>query len=108
MDDYVNELDMNDQAQIRLSKLNEIRALGADPYPARSARTHTAQDAIAVFEEWEAAEQTTQAEQPVGDGEPVETRPNPAVTIVGRLRLRRAAGKATFAHIEDESGRVQL
>lgn len=108
MDDYVNELDMNDQAQSRLSKLNEIRALGVDPYPARSSRTHTAQDAIAVFQEWEAAEQAAQNEQPVAEGEAVEARSNPVVTIVGRLRLRRAAGKATFAHIEDESGRVQL
>jgi lysyl-tRNA synthetase class 2 len=28
--------------------------------------------------------------------------------VAGRLRLRRAGGKVTFAHIEDESGRVQL
>jgi lysyl-tRNA synthetase, class II len=107
MDDYIRELDMNDQEQSRLAKLNEMRALGIDPYPPRSMRTHTAQGAIAVFEEWEAAGQPEAGEQTGGDA-PVEERPNPVVTIVGRLRLRRAAGKATFAHIEDESGRVQL
>lgn len=107
MDDYIRELDMNDQEQSRLAKLNEMRALGIDPYPPRSTRTHTAQGAIAVFEEWEAAGQPEAGEQTGGDA-PVEARPNPVVTIVGRLRLRRTAGKATFAHIEDESGRVQL
>jgi lysyl-tRNA synthetase class 2 len=107
MDDYVRELDMNDQAQSRLAKLNEMRAMGIDPYPPTSSRTHTAQDAIAVFEEWEAAAPPEQPEQPAGEA-PAEERPHPAVTIVGRLRLRRTAGKATFAHLEDESGRVQL
>lgn len=93
--DYARQLNMGDQEQQRLAKLVELREMGVDPYPARSQRTHIAQGAIAAFTEWEQAERKP-------DGEP------PHVIVVGRLRLRRPAGKVTFAHVEDESGRLQL
>ena len=113
--DYAAELDMGDQERARLAKLGELRAQGIDPYPPRAQRTHTAAGAIAEFIEWEKAHQpaaqveqqaeAAQQTQPAEQGE--EPRP-PTITVVGRLRLRRPGGKITFAHIEDESGRLQL
>jgi lysyl-tRNA synthetase, class II len=78
--------------QIRLQKLEDLRAEGIEPYPTRAERTHTSQAAI---QKLEAAEAEGQSEW------------GPAI-LVGRLRAMRPMGKITFAHIEDGEGRVQL
>lgn len=85
------ELNLNEQQQVRRSKLDELRSRGIDPYPARlpRPRTFTAAEAIAAF----------QAEK-LAQGEPV--------TLVGRLLTVRIMGKASFAHIEDGSGKIQI
>jgi lysyl-tRNA synthetase class 2 len=83
--------DLSDQVQQRMLKLQRLRERGIRPYPARARRSHTAAEAIAAFEEAEAAG---------GD--------SPAVQVTGRLRAIRVMGKSTFAHIEDGSGRIQI
>jgi lysyl-tRNA synthetase class 2 len=78
----------------REAKLARLRAAGADPYPARSPRTHTAAAAVAAFLELE--------RQGVDEG-PAD------VWLAGRLvgALRRMGG-SIFAHLQDGSGQVQL
>lgn len=76
----------------RLEKLERLRAQGIEPYPPRSERTHTSQEAIRSYEQVEAS----------GEGQPVRA------TLVGRIRAMRPMGKIAFAHIEDGAGRVQL
>jgi lysyl-tRNA synthetase class 2 len=83
--------DLSDQVQQRMLKLQRLRERGIRPYPARTRRSHTAAEAIAAFEEAEAAG---------GD--------SPVVQVTGRLRAIRVMGKSTFAHIEDGSGRIQI
>lgn len=78
--------------QIRLEKIERLRARGIEPYPTRAQRTHTSQEAIRLFE---------QAEER-GDSTPIQA------TLVGRIRSMRPMGKITFAHIEDGEGRVQI
>ncbi|MBF6613252.1 MAG: lysine--tRNA ligase [Chloroflexi bacterium] len=102
--DYATELGMGDQERQRLNKLEEMRQAGIDPYPPRSHRTHTATGAVADFGQWEA----TQQERETAQGETNVEMEAPHVVLAGRLRLRRPGGKVTFAHLEDESGRVQL
>jgi lysyl-tRNA synthetase class 2 len=80
-----NELELE-----RLKKLQRLRERGIEPYPARVARTHTNQQAIAEFTAKEAGGETIEA------------------TVVGRLVLTRPMGKASFAHIEDGTGRLQI
>jgi lysyl-tRNA synthetase class 2 len=77
---------------IRLDKIERLRAEGIEPYPHRTERTHPSQQAIALFESAEAS----------GSEEW-----GPAI-LVGRLRSMRPMGKITFAHIEDGYGRIQL
>ena len=84
--------------QTRLEKLQRLREQGIEPYPPRSERTHTSQEAIRAFEAAEAAGKNL----PAGESQPV------TATLVGRLRSMRPMGKITFAHIEDGEGRVQL
>jgi lysyl-tRNA synthetase class 2 len=80
-----NELELE-----RLKKLQRLRARGTEPYPARVARTHTNRQAIDEFTAREAG------------GEAVEA------AVVGRLVLIRPMGKASFAHIEDGTSRLQI
>jgi lysyl-tRNA synthetase class 2 len=84
------EEELTDQEQQRRLKLERLRQAGIDPYPARTNRTHTSVQAIAVLEEL-----------PEG-AEPV------VATVVGRLTSIRVMGKSSFAHIEDGAGRIQL
>src|SRR5512143_823298 len=76
--------------KIRLQKIEELRRLGVEAYPARARRTHNSAEAIAAFE---AAEQS---------GHKVEA------TVAGRIRATRAMGKISFAHLEDGAGKLQL
>ena len=79
---------------VRMTKLDELRAAGIEPYPPRlePARSHTTADAIQAFETAEGNDNV----------QPVE------VTVAGRLFSRRIMGKVGFAHIEDGSGRLQV
>jgi len=72
--------------QKRLEKLRRIRQQGIDPYPHRHQRTHSAKEAIALFEQ--------------GDDAPV--------SLAGRIMAFRAMGKATFIDIRDPSGKIQV
>jgi lysyl-tRNA synthetase class 2 len=76
--------------QVRLEKIETLRAEGIEPYPTRARRTHTSVEAIAAFESAEASEADV------------------AAVLTGRLRAMRHMGKISFAHIEDGAGRVQL
>lgn len=79
---------MSDEREARLRKLEELRAQDIDPYPIESHRTHTTAEALAEFDALQAA--------------------GAHITLDGRLMLRRDMGKATFAHIEDGTGRIQI
>jgi lysyl-tRNA synthetase class 2 len=83
-------MDFSDLELERVRKLERLRARGIDPYPARVQRTHTAAEAIAAFTSAEPAQAEVKA------------------SVTGRMVLFRAMGKASFAHIEDGSGRLQL
>ena len=82
---------LNEQQLGRRNKLTDLRGQGIDPYPARlpRQRTHTATEAIRAFQDGKLAA-----------GE--------RVTLVGRLLTVRVMGKASFAHIEDGSGKIQI
>ncbi|HSB90594.1 MAG TPA: lysine--tRNA ligase [Anaerolineales bacterium] len=81
--------ELNDLERVRWQKAERLRQAGVDPYPPRAHRTHTTAEAIAAFE----SAPQGQAVEPI---------------VVGRLRSIRKMGKATFAHIEDGSGQLQL
>jgi lysyl-tRNA synthetase, class II len=88
--------DYTNLEQIRLEKLERLKAGGMEPFPNRAERTHTSQQAAQAFEKAEASAKAG------GQAEPV------VVILVGRLRAMRPMGKITFAHIEDGDGRIQL
>lgn len=77
----------------RREKLDQFRALGMDPYPARVERTHTASEVVAIIA-------AAGSEEALADAESVD--------VVGRVVARRDMGKATFVDLRDASGRVQV
>ena len=88
---------LSEQEQIRREKLEKIRALGIDPYPAPLYPVNTSAKEI----------KDNYQEEVLEDG--TKKRLNyQEVCVAGRLMASRAAGKATFAELQDSSGRIQI
>lgn len=79
--------ELNELMRRRRDELEEIRKLGLDPYPFSFDRTHFSQDIVNSFK----------------DGDPPQD-----VSAAGRLMAIRRMGKASFAHIQDSQGRIQI
>ncbi len=80
------ELDLNELLLVRRKKLDKYRKEGIDPFGGKFSRTHKAQEIIARFDELE----------------------DSRVTVAGRIMAKRNMGKATFVHIQDVSGKIQV
>src|SRR5690554_2825774 len=87
------EIELNDQLQVRREKLKELYDLGIDPFGQRYDRTHSANSIKDMYGEKSKEEL---------DEEQV------SVTIAGRVMTKRGKGKAGFAHIQDLSGQIQI
>ena len=79
---------------VRREKLAALVEAGKNPFEiTKYDVTHLSQDAIKLFEE---------KEPTLGEGEEIVVR------VAGRMMSRRIMGKASFAHLLDEAGKVQL
>ena len=76
----------------RAKKLDDLRREGIDPYPSTFPVSHLAGDLLARY--GAADEAGLAAAEPV--------------TLGGRLVSLRSHGKASFAHLKDQSGRLQI
>lgn len=85
----MDRLFLSDQELQRRDELDQIRALGIDPYPAATFPVNIKAKAIQdSFEEG--------------------TEGFDAVCLAGRITNKRVMGKASFAELEDESGKIQI
>ena len=76
---------LSEQEQIRREKLNKLKSLGINPFPANLFPLNTNSEEInSNFEE------------------------NKKVVIAGRIMSRRIQGKASFAEIQDSKGKIQV
>jgi len=81
--------ELSEQEQIRRNSLEEIRKLGFDPYPPELFKiSHSAAEILADFDK---------KEDSLKD-----------ITLAGRIMSRRIMGSASFAEIQDSSGRIQI
>lgn len=87
-----NELNESEVYQIRKQKLAQLRQQGFD-FPNHYHREHLAQ---ALLTKYQNETKEALAEQAI------------RVTVAGRIVLRRIMGKASFFHIQDMSGRIQV
>ena len=84
----MNVLELSEQEIIRRNSLNELRAMGIDPYPAAEYVTNAfSVDIKAEFKD---------------DAEPRQ------VSVAGRIMSRRVMGKASFIELQDSKGRIQV
>ena len=85
-----------DEFKNRVRLLEEIEALGINPYPHAFKQTHLTEQLQQEYKELET------------DFESAEKGESPEATVAGRLVLFRAMGKNAFGHIQDENGRIQV
>ncbi|MFH1286794.1 MAG: lysine--tRNA ligase [Candidatus Magasanikbacteria bacterium] len=76
-------LDINDERNVRIQKLKELREEGIDPFPSVASPKQTLAEAYLMKE---------------GD----------KVQVVGRIMTKRDMGKIMFCHIQDESSKMQI
>jgi lysyl-tRNA synthetase class 2 len=98
---------LNDQEQFRRSSMNQLRAMGIEPYPAATYEVNiTAKEIHEKFskEEYAAAVAAT----PEGASPDLSKLPYQNISIAGRIMSRRIMGAAAFAELQDSSGRIQL
>lgn len=80
---------LSEQEQIRRQSLEEIRKMGINPYPQAEYRiTHKSKDIKSNYKEGEKGYEN--------------------VSLAGRLMSKRIMGKASFAEIQDDTGRIQV
>ncbi len=84
----MNVLELSEQEIIRRNSMNELRAMGIEPYPAAEYVTNAfSTDIKAEFKD---------------DAEPRH------VSVAGRIMSRRVMGKASFIELQDSKGRIQV
>ena len=84
----MNVLELSEQEIIRRNSMNELRAMGIEPYPAAEYVTNAfSTDIKAEFND---------------DAEPRQ------VSVAGRIMSRRVMGKASFIELQDSKGRIQV
>ncbi|ANA80256.1 lysine--tRNA ligase [Paenibacillus glucanolyticus] len=87
------EQELSELLQIRRNKLDELRKLGIDPFGGKYERENHAGD---ILKEYDGLSKEELEQKQV------------EVNLAGRIMAKRGMGKASFAHIQDLSGRVQI
>lgn len=85
--------ELSELLQIRRDKLDELRGMGIDPFGRKFERTHSAGDILKAYEGLSKEELEEKAVK---------------VSVAGRIMQKRGMGKASFAHIQDLTGRIQI
>ena len=85
----MNLLELSEQEIIRRNSLNELRAMGIDPYPA-------AEYVVNAY--------STDIKEEFKDDQESPRQ----VSVAGRIMSRRVMGKASFIELQDSKGRIQV
>lgn len=85
---------LNEQQQIRLEKLDELRELGVNPFPNSYDVTHYSAEIL--------SDESLISDNP-GDQDKAER-----VRVAGRIMTRRIMGKAAFFNLQDSQGVIQV
>lgn len=92
-DDVNQETELSELLQTRRNKLEGLCKLGVVPFGTKYKRTHLAKDILDKYNEMSKEE--------------LEEL-NVEVSLAGRIMTKRGMGKASFAHIQDLSSRIQI
>ncbi|NBD28048.1 lysine--tRNA ligase [Paenibacillus glycinis] len=89
----IQEQELSELLQIRRDKLDELRGLGIDPFGGKFERSHQAKQILDSYDEASKEDLEEQAVE---------------VSMAGRIMQKRSMGKASFSHIQDLSGKIQI
>jgi len=81
--------ELSELLKVRREKLEELRKKGINPFPYRFDRTTTAKEILEKYKD-------------------IEHEATDVVKVAGRLMTKRGHGKASFANIQDETGKIQI
>ncbi|NIP41486.1 MAG: lysine--tRNA ligase [candidate division Zixibacteria bacterium] len=87
-DETKTEINEDIYIQARRAKLEKIREMGINPFPYRFEKDTEAEYVFANFDQLENTDRE--------------------LSLAGRIMTMRMMGKASFCHIQDESGQIQL
>ncbi len=79
--------DLNVLMVRRREELSHLKTMGIDPYPHAFERTDSSRDILAAFK---------------------DDAPQKDVAVAGRIMTMRRMGKASFCHIQDSTGKIQI
>jgi lysyl-tRNA synthetase class 2 len=89
----IDQAEQSEQMQVRREKMEALKERGVDPFGKKYVRTHVTKDLEALYEGF--------TKEELADKEIT-------VSIAGRLMTKRVQGKASFAHLQDVSGQIQI
>ncbi len=75
----------------KVQKLNELQNSGINPYPYTYNQSHHAKEVNETYSSLQKGEHT-----------------DTTVSVAGRVMLKRVMGKASFFHLQDQTGRIQV
>ncbi|MCB1159215.1 MAG: lysine--tRNA ligase [Leptospiraceae bacterium] len=98
----IDEKEQNELIQQRIKKVKELQEKGINPYPIRFFPNSLSADLIKNFDALQAESESLKSSDP-------GKYPNGKLfKLSGRLSAKRVMGKASFAHLKDKSGTIQL
>ena len=83
--------ELSELLKVRCEKLDELRSRGIEPFPYKYVKSINAADILNKFENLKEGEESPEE-----------------ISIAGRIMTKRGHGKASFAHLQDETGRIQI
>jgi lysyl-tRNA synthetase class 2 len=86
-------MQLNEYRQVRIEKLNKLKALGIDVWPCKAERTHGIVDII--------------ADNADKNNEKIDAT-SEIVSVMGRVTAIREMGKSTFIHINESGVKLQV
>ncbi len=87
--------EQNELIKRRFEELEEIRSKGINPYPHRYDVSADSSAIISSFKDPQTEEES-------------QSQKSETVSVAGRIMAIRKMGKATFCHIKDSTGRIQI
>lgn len=87
--------EQNDLIKRRLEELEEIKKLGINPYPYKFDVTASSSEILSTYKDPQTEEEIQKQKEKI-------------VSVAGRLMAVRRMGKASFCHIKDEKGKIQI
>ena len=87
------------EREVRIQKIDRIRALGVQPYPGGFAKNHSIDELVVLGEK---SKDTFRGIEEIVDG------PRDDYQTAGRVMLHRSFGKLLFGKLKDQHGEIQF